>query len=101
MPKWTQEGYLVVIFQDIKILPGERGSVERFIAHHNADIDALTAEREELQRRLDAVVAEVYVALLDRCYCEEVDDEDFDEQEQCEYCLRIAKLRAIAEGREG
>lgn len=72
---------------------------DRLAKRHNADIDALTAERDELKRRLGAVIPEVYVALLDRCYCEEVDDEDFNEQEQCEYCLRIAKLRAIAEGR--
>ena len=32
---------------------------------HNADIDALTAERDELQRRLDAVVASLSPKMVD------------------------------------
>jgi len=66
--------------------------------HQQQQIQWLEDHARDLARRLDAVMPEVFVALLDRCYCEEVDDEDFDEQEQCEYCLRIAKLRAIVEG---
>lgn len=34
-----------------------RSHADAIIAAHNVDIDALTAERDELQRRLDAVVA--------------------------------------------
>jgi hypothetical protein len=52
---------------------------DKAIAAHNADIDALTAERDELQRRLDDILGEC-------CGARDV-------------CART--IVAIAEGREG
>jgi len=57
------------------------------------------AERDELQRRLDAVVMEHIRTAELKCYCEF--DRDHVRTLECEYCEEVATLRAIAEGREG
>jgi len=46
----------------------------------------------DLAGKLDAVMQHAIPALLDLCYCEETE-----EDEQCEYCERIANFRAILE----
>ena len=66
------------------IIPADADAICRA---HNADIDALTAERDELQRRLDAVVAKISEAVVsdDDCVCS---------------MLCHSAILAIAEGRE-
>jgi len=60
MPKWTPyisgERAVVVGGDYIYCYALTHEESVKFVAAHNADIDALTAERDELQRRLDAVV---------------------------------------------
>ena len=57
----------------------------------------MTAERDELQRRLDGVVMEHIRTAELKCYCEF--DRDHERTLECEYCEEVAALRAIAEGR--
>jgi len=71
---------------------------ERLATRHNADIDALTAERDELQRRLAAVVASLKPdgPPIPGCM--------FDKEVRVLWRAGIelhTKARAIAEGREG
>lgn len=70
--------------------------VELVAAQH---YDALTAERDELQRRLDAVVMEHIRTAELKCYCEF--NREHGRTMECEYCEEVTALRAIAEGREG
>lgn len=60
-------------------------------------ISTLTAERDELRRRLDAVIAEQNRWSDDACYCDF--DKHGDRTLTCEYCDQVSRLRAIAEGR--
>jgi len=68
-------------------------SLEEMHLRYNAE-----AERDELQRRLDAVVMEHIRTAELKCYCEF--DRDHERTMECEYCEEVAALRAIAEGRE-
>jgi uncharacterized protein with PIN domain len=100
-----------------------RVDADRLVAAHNADIDALTAERDELQRRLDAVLDRLPEGSV-WCYdcnratvpvrCESFYEHIPREYKQmkttfhCPICKRetyakdscVDSLRAIAEGRE-
>lgn len=64
-----------------------RVDADRLVAAHNADIDALTAERDELQRRLAEVVVKISEAVVsdDDCVCS---------------MLCHSAITAIAEGRD-
>jgi len=59
MPKWPVDKYILDVgdpdghYDLSEIGKWAAGDIAE---RHNADIDALTAERDELQRRLDAVV---------------------------------------------
>ena len=53
MPKWDAARLIKAL---TNAGDGKRG-MDRMLHEVNADIDALTAERDELKRRLDAVVA--------------------------------------------
>jgi hypothetical protein len=129
MSRWKQQDATVCIFGTVNCAFGENASdARRIVTEHNADIDALTAERDELQRRLDAddghqraldemhlrynaeaerdelqrrldaVVMEHIRTTELKCYCEF--DRDHERSLECEYCEEVATLRAIAEGRE-
>lgn len=78
---------------------------KRIAKRHNADCDRyeariaeLEAERDELKRRLDAVVMEHIRTAELKCYCEF--DRDHTRTLECEYCEEVTSLRAIAEGRD-
>lgn len=103
---------LIDIGTDQCVMVGGRFWREDLVIAHNNDIIALnhcadiladvisglTDERDELQRRLDAVVMEHIRTAELKCYCEF--DRDHVRTLECEYCEEVATLRAIAEGRE-
>jgi len=77
------------------IIPADADAICRA---HNADIDALTAERDELQRRLDAVVASL------KPDGPPIPGGMFDKEVRVLWRAGIelhTKALAIAEGREG
>jgi hypothetical protein len=74
----------------------ERQYVEAGLRSH---IAALEAERDELRRRLDAVVRECRDTAELKCYCEF--DRDHERTMECEYCEEVTALRAIAEAGAG
>ena len=58
MPKWKQQDEIVCMPNTVCCaMTTDQEEAMRIVSRHNADIDALTAERDELQRRLDEVVA--------------------------------------------
>ena len=57
MPKWTPDDHGCIYDEAGCFARLTPNKAERLASRHNADIDALTEERDELQRRLDAVVA--------------------------------------------
>jgi len=76
MPKWDRELRIIDLYNapcESALWPAAESETdaEILVAAHNADIDALTAERDELQRRLDAVVAKISEAVVsdDDCVC--------------------------------
>jgi len=88
MPKWMPyDGYVGQLGVDVRPIQCVEKNAEEIAARHNADIDALTAERDELQRRLDAVVAKISEAVVsdDDCVCS---------------MLCHSAILAIAEGRD-
>jgi len=89
MGKWTPDDHGCIYDEAGCFARLTPNKAERLATRHNADIDALTAERDELQRRLDAVVAMLKTTHSKARYTD----------------LRIRQLyeqaRAIAEGREG
>jgi len=90
MPKWPVDKYILDVgdpdghYDLSEIGKWAAGDIAE---RHNADIDALTAERDELQRRLDAVVAKISEAVVsdDDCVCS---------------MLCHSAITAIAEGRD-
>jgi len=54
MPKWKKHDTQFRTEDDVFIAFKHSQDDKAVVAAHNADIDALTAERDELQRRLDA-----------------------------------------------
>ena len=57
MSRWTPDEHGCIYDEAGCFARLTPNKAERLATRHNADIDALTAERDELQRRLDAVVA--------------------------------------------
>ena len=95
--KWTPDDHGCIYDETGCFARLTPNKAERLASRHNADIDALTAERDELQRRLDNVVAMLEPApdeKLQKMYAEDL---------HVEYTLRELYPRAcaIAEGREG
>lgn len=124
MPKWTPDEHGCIYDEAgcfARLTPNKAG---RLASRHNADIDALTAERDELKRRLDAVLDRLPEGSV-WCYdcnratvpirCENFYEHIPREYKQmkttfhCPICKRetyakdscVDSLRAIAEGREG
>lgn len=96
MPKWKRQDETVCMPNTVCCAMASDGEEARLIvAAHNADIDALTTERDELQRRMDAVVNWAMSYVEDDCYC------THDNEPVCEVCENTAAIIAIAEGREG
>jgi len=88
MPKWKAQDRTVCIRGTVVCGQAEDDAECGIIVDaHNADIDAMTAERDELQRRLDAVVAKISEAVVsdDDCVCS---------------MLCHSAITAIAEGRD-
>jgi len=88
MPKWKAQDRTVCIRGTVVCGQAEDDAECGIIVDaHNADIDALTAERDELKRRLDAVVAKISEAVVsdDDCVCS---------------MLCHSAITAIAEGRD-
>jgi len=56
MGRWTSDEHGCIYDEAGCFARLTPNKAERLATRHNADIDALTAERDELQRRLDAVV---------------------------------------------
>jgi len=88
MPKWKAQDRTVCIRGTVVCGQAEDDAECGIIVDaHNADIDAMTAERDELKRRLDAVVAKISEAVVsdDDCVCS---------------MLCHSAITAIAEGRD-
>lgn len=125
MPKWTRQNETVCMHGTVKCSNAEDDAEAQYIVTmHNADIDALTAERDELQRRLDAILDRlpeggVWCYTCNRATVPVREQEPYKhiplEYNQmktiflCPICRRdgyakdscVDSLRAIAEGREG
>ena len=87
MPKWKKHDTQFRTEDDVFISFKHHQEDEAVIAAHNADIDALTAERDELQRRIAEVVVKISEAVVsdDDCVCS---------------MLCHSAITAIAEGRD-
>jgi len=123
MPKWKKHDTQFRTEDDAFIAFKHSQQDKAVVDAHNADIDALTAERDELQRRLDAVLDRLPEGSV-WCYdcnratvpvrCESFYEHIPREYKQmkttfhCPICKRetyakdscVDSLRAIAEGRE-
>ena len=122
MPKWKKHDTQFRTEDDVFISFKHHQEDEAVIAAHNADIDALTAERDELQRRLSGILDRlpdggVWCYACNRAtvpiYCKNFYEHIPREYKQmkttfhCPICRRdgyakdscVATLRAIAEGR--
>ena len=99
MPKWKAQDRTVCIRGTVVCGQAEDDAECGIIVDaHNADIDALTAERDELQRRLDAVVASL------KPDGPPIPGGMFDKEVRVLWRAGIelhTKALAIAEGREG
>ena len=122
--KWTPDDHGCIYDETGCFARLTPNKAERLASRHNADIDALTAERDELQRRLDAILDRLPEGSV-WCYdcnratvpirCESFYEHIPREYKQmkttfhCPICKRetyakdscVDSLRAIAEGREG
>lgn len=93
--KWTPDDHGCIYDEAGCFARLTPNKAERLASRHNADIDALTAERDELQRRLDAVVA-IFVP------CKEREDDSITQRALNGIMGELyARALAIAEGREG
>jgi len=89
--KWTPDDHGCIYDETGCFARLTPNKAERLASRHNADIDALTAERDELRRRLDAVVAIVGLE----------QQGEFEDWPAGEHIRALRDVRAIAEGREG
>ena len=124
MSRWTPDEHGCIYDEAGCFARLTPNKAERLASRHNADIDALTAERDELQRRLDAILDRlpeggVWCYTCNRATVPVREQEPYKhipiEYNQmktiflCPICRRdgyakdscVSTLRAIAEGREG
>jgi len=90
MGRWTPDEHGCIYDETGCFARLTPNKAERLASRHNADIDALTAERDELQRRLDAVVAIVGLE----------QQGEFEDWPAGEHLRALRDVRAIAEGRD-
>jgi len=98
MGRWTPDEHGCIYDETGCFARLTPNKAERLASRHNADIDALTAERDELQRRLDAVLE-----------CVTYTDLEWRTRERSQLSWAYVdvkselkrRITAIAEGREG
>jgi hypothetical protein len=101
--EWSHDGdKITAIYSHRPAYAKSEADAKYLVRCHNHNLQMIherECERDELQRRMDAVVMEHIRTAELKCYCEF--DRDHVRTLECEYCEEVATLRAIAEGREG
>jgi len=103
MNRWKQQGATVCIFGTVNCAFGENASdARRIVTEHNTDCDAYEEKIAELQRRLDAVVALIESKVPSEKRPTETQYQYINRQRYNNAQIQMgARIRAIAEGREG